>query len=260
MTDPMLDLTGRTALVTGGSRGIGYAITAALLARGAAVAIIARKPAELRTAADELASTVEGGPERMLALPGNAGDTACRSRAVDCVVERFGSLDILVNNVGINPVYGPLIDVDLDAVRKILDVNVVAALGFVQQVHRAWMGQHGGSVVNVASVGGLRSTGTIGAYGMSKAALIRLTEELAWELGPAIRVNAVAPAVVKTKFAAALYARSEEEVAKNYPMGRLGAPEDVAQLVAFLVSDAASWITGETIRVDGGLLATGPLR
>jgi NAD(P)-dependent dehydrogenase (short-subunit alcohol dehydrogenase family) len=260
MTDATVDLTGRAALVTGASRGIGHAIAAALLARGAAVAITARKAAELWVAADELAGTVEGGPERVLALPGNAGDPAARAQAVDSAVEHFGSLDVLVNNVGISLVYGPLIDADLDAVRKIFDVNVVAALGFVQQVHRAWMGEHGGAVVNVASVAGLRSTGTIGAYGISKAALIRLTEELAWELGPSIRVNAVAPAVVKTKFATALYARGEDNVAKSYPMGRLGSPEDVAQLVAFLVSDAASWITGETIRVDGGLLATGTLR
>jgi NAD(P)-dependent dehydrogenase (short-subunit alcohol dehydrogenase family) len=260
MTDPTLDLTGRVALVSGASRGIGQAIAAALLARGAAVTITARKPDELRAAADELAGTVEGGAGRVLALPGNAGDAAARAEAVDRTVERFGSLDVLVNNVGINPVYGPLIDADLDVVRKVFDVNVVAALGFVQQAHRAWMGEHGGAVVNVASVAGLRSTGTIGAYGMSKAALIRLTEELAWELGPSIRVNAVAPAVVKTKFATALSARGEEQVAKAYPMGRLGTSADVAGLVAFLVSDAASWITGETVRVDGGLLATGPLR
>ncbi|HEU0087197.1 MAG TPA: SDR family oxidoreductase [Pseudonocardiaceae bacterium] len=259
-THPAVDLTGRAALVTGASRGIGYAIAAELLARGAAVAITARKPDELRVAAEHLAGTIEDGPQRVLALPGNAGDPAARAQAADHTVERFGSLDALVNNVGINPVYGPLIDTDLDVVRKILDVNVVAALGFVQQAHRAWLGAHGGAVVNVTSVAGLRSTGTIGAYGMSKAALIRLTEELAWELGPAIRVNAVAPAVVKTKFATALYAQREEQVAKAYPLARLGAPEDVAHLVAFLVSDAASWITGETIRVDGGLLATGPLR
>lgn len=260
MTDATADLTGRAALVTGASRGIGHAIAAALLACGANVAITARKPDALHAAADELTGTVDGGAARVLALPGNAADPAGRAQAVDCVVERFGSLDVLVNNVGINPVYGPLIDADLDAVRKIFDVNVVAALGFVQQAHRAWMGGHGGAVVNVASVSGLRSTGVIGAYGMSKAALIRLTEELAWELGPTIRVNAVAPAVVKTKFATALYARGEDKVAKAYPMGRLGVPHDVAQLVTFLVSDAASWITGETIRVDGGLLATGPLR
>ncbi|MGH3997826.1 MAG: SDR family oxidoreductase [Pseudonocardiaceae bacterium] len=258
--DPTFDLTRRVALVSGASRGIGRAIAATLLARGAAVTITARKPDGLRAAADELANTVEGGTERVLALPGNAGDAAARAEAVDRTVERFGSLDVLVNNVGINPVYGPLIDANLDTVRKIFDVNVVAALGFVQQAYRAWMGEHGGAVVNMASVAGLRSTGAIAAYGMSKAALIRLTEELAWELGPSIRVNAVAPAVVKTQFSTALYAHSEDQVAKAYPMSRLGTPEDVAGIVAFLVSDAASWITGETVRVDGGLLATGPLR
>jgi NAD(P)-dependent dehydrogenase (short-subunit alcohol dehydrogenase family) len=133
----------------------------------------------------------------------------------------------------------------------------VAALGFTQLAWKAWMGEHGGAVVNIASVGGIRSTGVIGAYGASKAALIRLTEELAWQLGPKVRVNAVAPAVVKTKFAEALYSGREEEAAQQYPMKRLGTPEDVASLVAFLCSEGASWITGETVRVDGGLLSTG---
>lgn len=260
MSDPTLDLAGRTALVTGASRGIGHAVAAGLLARGANVTITARTPDELAAAADELAATVDGGAERVLALPGNAGHADARADAVDRTVERFGSLDILVNNTGINPVFGPLVETDLDAVRKIFDVNVVAALGFIQLAHAAWMGEHGGNVVNVASVSGLRSTGVIGAYGASKAAMIRLTEELAWQLGPMVRVNAVAPAVVKTRFASALYAQGEEEVASAYPMRRLGKPEDVGRLVAFLVSDAASWITGETVRVDGGLLATGAPR
>ncbi|MBV9161487.1 MAG: SDR family oxidoreductase [Pseudonocardiales bacterium] len=255
-----LNLTDRVALVSGASRGIGYAIAATLLAHGAAVTITARKPDELAAAADELASTIEAGTDRVLAVPGNAGNAAARATAVDRTVERFGSLDVLVNNTGINPVYGPLMQADLRAVRKIFDVNVVAALGFVQQAHRAWMGEHGGAVVNMASVAGLRSTGAIAAYGMSKAAMIRLTEELAWELGPSIRVNAVAPAVVKTAFSTALYAHGEEQTAQAYPMGRLGTPPDVAAVVAFLVSDAACWITGETVRVDGGLLATGPLQ
>ncbi|HWR47130.1 MAG TPA: SDR family oxidoreductase [Pseudonocardiaceae bacterium] len=256
----MTDLTGRVALVSGASRGIGHAIAAELLARGAAVTLTARKPDELAAAADELAGTVEGGADRVLAVPGNAGDAAARAEAVNHTVKRFGSLDVLVNNVGINPVHGPLLQTDLSVVRKIFDVNVVAALGFVQQAHRAWMGEHGGAVVNVASVAGLRSTGAIAAYGMSKAAMIRLTEELAWELGPSIRVNAVAPAIVRTTFSTALYAQGEEQVAKAYPMGRLGTPADVAAVVAFLVSDSACWITGETVRVDGGLLATGPPR
>ncbi len=172
-------------------------------------------------------------------------------------VETFGGLGILVNNAGINPQYGPLVHADLDAVRKIFDVNVVAALGYLQLAHEAWMGEHGGAVVNLASVAALRSSGVIGAYGASKAALVRLTAELAWELGPGIRVNAVAPAVVRTRFATALYSHDEESVASRYPMKRLGEPADVAGVVAFLVSDAASWITGETVRVDGGILATG---
>ncbi|MGI8800470.1 MAG: SDR family oxidoreductase [Pseudonocardia sp.] len=248
------DLAGRTALVTGASRGIGYAIAAELLDRGASVTITARKPDELAAAAEALAGDTAS--DRVLARPGNAGDASSREEAVQRTVETFGSLDILINNAGTNPTWGALMDADLDAVRKIFDVNVVAALGYVQQAHRAWMGEHGGAVVNLASVAGLRSTGVISVYGASKAALIRLTEELAWQLGPSIRVNAVAPAVVKTKFASALYADREDTVSATYPMRRIGTPEDVARLVGFLVSDEAAWITGETVRVDGGLLAT----
>ena len=251
----MTDLTfdGRTALVTGASRGIGYGIAAELLARGASVTITGRKQPEL----DDAAAALGG---RVLAVAGNAGDPVHRTDAVDRTVAAFGSLDVLVNNAGINPQYGPLVEADLDAVRKTFDVNVVAVLGWVQEAHRAWMGSHGGSVVNVASVAGLRSTGVIGAYGASKAALIRLTEELAGQLGPGIRVNAVAPAVVKTRFAEALYAHDEQGVAAGYPLRRLGVPADVAAAVAFLASDTAGWITGDTIRVDGGTLAAGAYR
>ncbi|WP_127783098.1 SDR family oxidoreductase [Rhodococcus sp. X156] len=257
---PPQDLAGRTALITGASRGIGLGIAAELLSRGANVTITARKADQLEVAGKQL---VEGGSPavdlgpRVLTVAGNAGSADSRAEAVARTVETFGSLDILVNNTGINPVFGALMDADLDGVRKIFDVNVVAALGFVQEAYKAWMGEHGGNVVNIASVAGIRSSGVISAYGASKAALIRLTEELAWQLGPSIRVNAVAPAVVKTKFAEALYAAGEEEAASGYPMKRLGEPEDVAKLVGFLVSDAASWITGDTIRVDGGSLATG---
>ncbi|MEV5832446.1 SDR family oxidoreductase [Nocardia sp. NPDC052112] len=249
------DLLGKSALVSGASRGIGKAVAAELLRRGANVLITARKPEPLEEAAAELRALGHRG--EVSALAGNSGDPESRAAAVGRVLSEFGSLDILINNTGINPVYGSLMDADLEAVRKIFDVNVVAALGYVQEAYKAWMREHGGAVVNVASVAGLRSTGVIAAYGASKAALIRLTDELAWQLGPNIRVNAVAPGVVKTKFADALYSADEERAASVYPMKRLGTPEDVAQLIGFLVSDEAKWITGETIRVDGGLLSTG---
>jgi NAD(P)-dependent dehydrogenase (short-subunit alcohol dehydrogenase family) len=251
------DFTGKVALVTGASRGIGLAIAAELARGGAAVTISSRKADQITAAAEQLRGDVPGA--RVLAVPANTGSDEDRATVVNRTVEEFGRLDILINNTGINPTFGPLALADLNAVRKIFDVNVVGALGFVQLAHQAWMAEHGGSIVNIASVAGLRSSGVISAYGASKAALIRLTEELAWQLGPTIRVNAVAPAVVKTKFAEMLYTEREEEVVRAYPLKRLGTPEDVAAMVAFLASDQASWISGETVRVDGGLLATGTL-
>ena len=189
--------------------------------------ITARKPDELAAAAKELVA----GPGGRGGRPG-AGRRGQRGvgrgpRGVGATrtVAAFGRLDILVNNTGVNPVYGPLVDADLDAVRKIFDDQHRggARLTCSWRTGRGWR-EHGGSIVNLASVGGLRSTGVIAAYGASKAALIRLTEELAWQLGPSIRVNAVAPAVVKTKFAAALYAEGEDKVSAAYPMKRLGRP------------------------------------
>jgi NAD(P)-dependent dehydrogenase (short-subunit alcohol dehydrogenase family) len=245
-------LSGRTALVTGGSRGIGLAIARSLVDRGARVVLTARKEDALAEAVAEL-----GGPEVAVAVPGHAGDAEHRSTAVRTAVETFGSLDMLVGNVGVNPVYGPLMDLDLDAFRKIVDTNVVSTLGLVQQAWRAWMAEHGGSVLIVASVAGLRSSEGIAAYGVSKAALINLTTQLAVELGPKVRVNAVAPAVVKTRFAEALYEGREDEVAAQYPVGRLGVPEDVGEAAAFLLGDGAGWITGQTLVLDGGALSRG---
>lgn len=245
-------MAGRTALVTGGSRGIGLAIASALVARGARVVLTARKPEELDAAVAGL-----GGAEHALAVPGHAGDAAHRTDAVARAVETFGGLDMVVSNVGINPTYGPLVQTDLATASKIFDVNYVAALGFVQEAHRAWMGDHGGSVLFVASVAGLRSAENLGLYGSSKAALFHLAMQLAVELGPDIRVNAVAPAVVKTRFAGALYEGRETEVAAGYPLGRLGRPEDVGAAAAFLLSDEASWITGQTLVLDGGIMSRG---
>jgi NAD(P)-dependent dehydrogenase (short-subunit alcohol dehydrogenase family) len=174
-------------------------------------------------------------------------------------VDTFGSLDCLVGNVGINPVFGPLMEAPLDAFRKILDTNVVSSLGLVQEAWRAWMSEHGGSVLIVASVAGLKSSEGIAAYGVSKAALVNLTTQLAVELGPKVRVNAVAPAVVKTRFAEALFTGREDAVAKQYPVGRLGVPEDIGEAAAYLLGEGAGWVTGQTLVLDGGALSRGPI-
>jgi NAD(P)-dependent dehydrogenase (short-subunit alcohol dehydrogenase family) len=245
-------LAGKAAIVTGASRGIGLGIAQRLVEEGARVCLTARKTEALTDAVAAL-----GGPEHAIAVAGNSGDPAHRAEAVAATIEAFGSLDLLVNNTGINPVYGPLVELDLDAARKIVEVNCLSALAWVQEAYAAWMREHGGSVVNVASVAGLRPAPGISFYGASKAMLISLTEDLAIELGPDIRVNAVAPAVVKTRFATALYEGREAEVAAAYPLKRLGEPEDVGSAVAFLLSDDASWVTGQTVTLDGGVTLTG---
>lgn len=250
MADLPQDFAGKVALVTGGTRGIGLGIAAELVARGARVAITARKPEELAAAVDTL-----GGPDTALAFRGSADDEAHQAEAVAGTVERFGSLDILVNNAAVNPHFGATLSADLGVFRKTLEVNVVATFAWLQQAHAAWMAEHGGAVLNIASVGGLRTGSPLGIYGVSKAALVHLTAQLAAELGPGIRVNAIAPAVVKTKFASVLYERDEAGAASVYPMKRLGLPADTAKLAAFLLGPDATWITGETVVIDGGALA-----
>jgi NAD(P)-dependent dehydrogenase (short-subunit alcohol dehydrogenase family) len=241
------DFEGRVALITGGTRGIGLGIAQELVNRGARVVVTARKPEELDAVVEQLGKDVAA------AARGSADDEAHQAEAVALAMERFGRLDCLVNNAAVNPQYGPLVDADLSAVRKVLEVNVTATLGWTQQAWRASMSSSGGSILNVASVGGIRAGAPIGAYNASKAALIHLTRQLAVELGPTVRVNAIAPAVVKTVFAKALYEGREDEVAQAYPLKRLGVPEDTAKAAAFLLSDDASWITGETLVVDGGV-------
>ena len=243
---------GRTAIVTGASRGIGLSIAERLVAEGARVVITARKKEALDEAVEQL-----GGPGRALGVAGRADDVEHQADTVRQAIENFGSADLLVNNTGINPAYGPMVELDLGAARKVVEVNCIAALSWVQQVHQAWMKEHGGAVVNVSSVSAVRPAPGIGFYGASKAMLISITELLAVELGPDIRVNAVAPAVVKTKFATALYEGREQEVAAAYPLKRLGVPEDIGSVVAFLLSEDAGWMTGQTLVVDGGVTLSG---
>ena len=245
-------LEGKAALVTGASRGIGLGVAERLVAEGAKVCITARKQDTLDQAAERL-----GGRDHAIAVAGRSDDVEHQADAVRQTLAAFGSLDLLVNNTGINPVYAPLVELDLGAARKIFEVNCLAALSWVQQAHQAWMGDHGGSVVNVSSVAGVQPAPGIAFYGASKAMLSHLTRDLAVELGPGIRVNAVAPAVVKTKFATALYEGREGEVAAAYPLKRLGTPSDIGSVVAFLLSEDAGWLTGQVIVVDGGVTLTG---
>lgn len=244
----------KVAIVTGASRGIGFAAAQALVERGDRVVITGRDVASLEEAVAAL-----GGPEVALGVAGKSHDAAHRAETVERAMETFGRVDHLVNNVGTNPVYGSMVDLDLDAARKILDINVVATLGWVQLVHKAWQAEHGGAIVNVSSVSALGPAPGIGMYGASKAALVQLTQQLAHELAPRVRVNAVAPAVVRTKFAEALFAGHEEQVVKSYPLGRLGEPQDVGGAIAFLLSEQAAWITGQTLVLDGGLTLGGGL-
>ncbi|MGW7339686.1 SDR family oxidoreductase [Streptomyces sp. NPDC054808] len=248
-------LTGRTAIITGASRGIGLAVAERLVAEGARVVLTGRGKGALDEAVARL-----GGPEYALGVAGKADDPGHQAQTVRQAIKTFGSADLLVNNAGINPTYGPMVDLDLAVARKVVEVNCLATLSWTQQVHRAWMKEHGGSIVNVSSVSGVKPAAGIGVYGASKAMLISMTEQLAVELGPRIRVNAVAPAVVKTRFATALYEGREAEATAGYPLKRLGEPADIASAVSFLLSDDAAWITGQTVVVDGGLTLSGAVQ
>ena len=173
-------------------------------------------------------------------------------RAVAETIATLGRCDAVVNNAAINPAFGPLIDADLGAVTKIFDANITGPLRFARAAWHAWMREHGGVILNVVSVGGMRPGPFIGAYNVSKAALIHLTRQLAQELAPGVRVNAVAPGLVKTDMARALWEPNEDGMAKAHPLRRIGVPDDIASAALFLLSDASSWLTGEVLVVDGG--------
>ncbi|MET7287245.1 SDR family oxidoreductase [Streptomyces sp. NPDC005573] len=241
------ELSGKVALVTGASRGIGYGVAEALVARGDRVVITGRGEEALKEAVERL------GAERVIGVAGKAHDLDHQAEAVGRAMEAFDRVDYLVNNAGTNPVFGPIADLDLDVARKVFETNVVSALGFAQKTWHAWQKDNGGAIVNIASVAGLAPSPFIGAYGVSKAAMINLTQQLAHEFAPKVRVNAIAPAVVKTKFAAALYEGREAEAAAAYPLGRLGVPSDIGGAAAFLTSEQSDWVTGQTLVVDGGI-------
>jgi NAD(P)-dependent dehydrogenase (short-subunit alcohol dehydrogenase family) len=243
-----LRLDGKAVLITGATRGIGRAIAEASAGAGADVCVVARKPAELEET--ETALTALGA--RVVTVTGSVGDPEIAGLAVRTMIERLGRCDVIVNNAAINPVFGPLMDVELTGVAKVFDANIVAPLRFARAAWHGYLKEHGGVILNVVSVGGLRPAPFIGAYNVSKAALIHLTRQLAQELAPAVRVNAIAPGLVKTDMARALWEPNEDAMARSHALGRLGVPDDIASGALFLMSDASAWMTGELLVVDGG--------
>jgi NAD(P)-dependent dehydrogenase (short-subunit alcohol dehydrogenase family) len=242
-----LRLDGKVALVTGASRGIGRAIAAAFADSGARVMISSRKEDALKEAASAMTGDVSW-------FAANAGDEDAAAACVGACVEQFGGLDILVNNAATNPYMGPLMGLDKSRADKTVQVNQWGIVLWTQLAWRAAMSERGGSVINIASIGGMSIEPSIAYYNVTKAAVIHLTKQLAQELSPGVRVNALAPGLIKTDMARALWEPAEERIAAHLPLRRLGEPEDIANAAVFLASDAASWMTGHTMVIDGGAL------
>jgi NAD(P)-dependent dehydrogenase (short-subunit alcohol dehydrogenase family) len=239
-----ISLEGKVALVTGASRGIGKAIAKSYVEAGAKVMLMSRKEDVLRSAADEI-----GGDTAIFA--GNAGDIDTAQACVAATIKKFGQIDIFVNNAATNPYAGPTLGIDPARYDKTFQVNLRGPLFWCQAVWEAWMIDHPGVIINIASVGGLRAEGNLGVYNLTKAALIHLTKQLAGELG-LTRVVGIAPGLVQTDFAQMLVDNFGDALAKRLPTKRLGVPQDIANLATFLASDLASWMTGETYLIDGG--------
>ncbi len=240
-----LRLDGKVALVTGASRGIGFAIAKEMAASGASVMLSSRKP-------DALASACERIDGEAAWFAANAGEIDQAEACVAATLQQFGGIDVLVNNAATNPYMGPMLDIDESRFDKTVRVNWWGPLAWSKLAVEQSMGERGGSIINIASIGGMGVEPSIGVYNGTKAAVLHLTRTLAVELSPDIRVNAIAPGLVKTDMARALWETHEEAMAARMPLERLGEPHDIAQSAVFLASDAASWITGQTMVVDGG--------
>jgi len=247
-----LDLRDRVALVTGASRGIGRAIALRFASAGASVVVCSRKLSGVQAVEAEIVAS--GG--RALAVQAHVGQTDEVQSLVGRALEAFGRIDIAVNNAATNPHFGPVLSADEGQWDKILDTNAKGAFRLCKAVVPHLVAQGGGKIINLASVAGLRPSPGMGLYGISKAAILLMTQQLAVELGPSnIQVNAIAPGVIKTRFSEVLWQTPEiaEPVLARLPLGRFGEPDDVAGLALFLASRASDYVTGAVFVVDGGL-------
>ncbi|GAA0631644.1 SDR family oxidoreductase [Kutzneria viridogrisea] len=243
-------LTGKTALITGASRGIGRAIAFALAAQGCNVVLSSRKQEALDHVAAELRAEHPG--VGVLAKAAHVGLAEQAQACVAATIAEFGALDVLVNNAGTNPYFGPMVDIDVPRAEKTVQVNQLSVVLWTQLAWKAHMAANGGSIINIASLGGLEPEVGIGYYNATKAAVIHLTRQFAMELAPSVRVNAIAPGVVRTDLARALWENHEEQINKALPLSRIGEPVDIANAAVFLAGQQSSWMTGQTLVIDGG--------
>ncbi len=247
----LFDLSGKVAIVTGASRGIGEAIARGLAAFGATVVVSSRK----QEAVDAVAESIRSDGHQAFAVPAHMGDLAAIRNLVVKTQEQFGGIDILVNNAAANPVFGPLLSVDDAAFAKIMQVNVWGPLALARAAHALMKSRGGGSIINVSSIGGLRPEPMLGLYSASKAALINLSQTMAKEWSrEGIRVNVICPGLVKTKFSAALWQdeKTLQRFLQTVPLGRIAQPEDMVGVAVYLASPASAYCTGAVFTVDGG--------
>jgi NAD(P)-dependent dehydrogenase (short-subunit alcohol dehydrogenase family) len=251
-----VDLSGRVAIITGASRGIGRAIALAFAKAGGRVALASRKQEGL----EEVAREIEASGGNALAVATHVGQEEAVEALVERTVEAFGGIDILVNNAGTNPHFGPVLTATTAQWDKILEVNLRSAFLLIQRALPHLEARGGGKIINMASVAGLHPSLGMGIYGISKAGLIMLTRVLARELGPQhIQVNAIAPGVIKTRLSSALWESPDlaEALTRSTPLGRLGEVDDVVGAALYLASSLSDYVTGEVLVVDGGMSLVG---
>lgn len=248
----MFDLTDKVAIITGASRGIGQSIAEHFAEAGAKVVLASRKQESL----DEVAAQINANGGEAIGIAAHTGNKETLQALVEQTVERFGGVDILVNNAATNPHFGTLLDAEDSMWQKTIEVNVMGNIWLCQYCVPHMKQRGGGSIINIASIVGLRPGRGQGIYSMTKAGVLSITQTLAMELGSDnIRVNAIAPGLIKTKFAQVLWENEDllNQVEGQTPVGRIGQPEDIASMALWLASDAAGFATGETFVIDGGL-------